>query len=207
MTAAALSWDHLFEKSVLDPYLCTRTIGPSTLLDLDRSGLRISALEALDPPSPPEYRLIGNMGLRGRRLGGCCRCGAGLPAMSLTLGKAKRCGLYVNTTELCEQHGIYSARSEYVRFGQLTPHARALVKELEESGGVDDRQNAAGEVSSASIGELSPVNDGHLTTALLPQFPEPFPQDSNSAWASLPSVRYAPVQPLLSSDAMMYGDS
>lgn len=101
----------------------------------------------------------------------------------------------------------------YAKRGELTSFARTWVEQVrelmrnEESAKLGRSQDPVHEALQAPAAGPSSAGHGHLTTASLPQFSEVFCRGSNRAWAVLPRVRFAPAQPLLSPDVMMYGDS
>lgn len=135
--------------------------------------------------------------------------GRGLLEISAALAK----GQCISVRAAGEEYGIPGgSMHRYINEDRLTEFGQEWVEEVkkllntQESAQLSENQNPAREVLRTAAAEVSAMDDGHRTTPSPLQFPEPLRRESNLAWGHLPSVRYAPAQPLLSSDARMLGD-
>lgn len=128
---------------------------------------------------------------------------------------AKRQGKRFVMREWSREHkGIpFGSLPCYVQNGVVVEYARLWAKEVrklernQESTHLGESPRLAREVLPAPVAKVSSVNEVHRTTPSPLQFSDVLPQDTNFAWWGTPSLRFAPTQPLLSSDAMMFVDA
>ncbi len=140
--------------------------------------------------------------------------GKELLELSAALDMAKSKGKTLDWRKWGREHSIHHhLMPEYVVDGEISNFAEIWGEEVQkllktqEPNKYGENQRPMCEALPAHVAEVSSVNDGHRTTPSPLQFSDVLPQDTNFVWWGTPSLRFAPTQPLLSSDSMIFVDT